>query len=45
MDYEEISKLAEQIFTLCDMAEDAQDGIDILIKDKVYKLVALVERG
>ena len=44
MNYDKISKLAEQIFNLCDMAEDVQGAsVDNLLREKAEKLYILVK--
>ena len=46
MNYEKISKLAEQIFSLCDMAEDIKGAsVDKLLIEKVEKMFKLVKGG
>ena len=44
MNYEKISKLAEQIFNLCDIAQDTQSGaVERVIKEKVNILYDMVK--
>ena len=44
MNYEKISKLAEQIFNLCDIALDTQSGaVERVIKEKVNILYDMVK--